>query len=90
MISEVKPEYVDYIPDQITDENKLYICKQFNIVVHLCACGCGLETITPIDKKGWKLIEKKNNVVSLEPSIGNFRYKCKSHYRIIDNQIVWC
>lgn len=86
----LQPEYVHYLPE-ILQEGKLYISKQFSSASHLCACGCGKEVVTPLNPKliaGWDLIEK-DGLVSLSPSIGNFNLKCKTHYFIRDNEVIW-
>lgn len=81
-------EHVEYIPEE-KEPNTLYISKRFNTAVHLCACGCDYETVTPLNGNGWQLSETDNGV-TLHPSIGNQNFDCKSHYWIKNNQIVWC
>jgi hypothetical protein len=81
------PVFTSTIPDDL-DPNKLYISLEYNSVVHLCACGCGEEVVTPLQPAAWKLIYDGESV-SLHPSIGNWSYKCRSHYWIKQNQIVW-
>lgn len=81
------PKFVNRIPEHI-DEGILYICIECNTVVHKCACGCGEEVVTPLDPNFWKLIYN-GETVSLRPSIGNWSYKCKSHYFIINNKVEW-
>ncbi len=81
-------EHVEYIPDS-KQPNTLYISKRFNIAIHLCACGCGYETVTPLNGSGWELKETDNGV-TLHPSIGNQNFDCKSHYWIKNSQVVWC
>ncbi len=80
--------HVEFMPKD-KKQNTLYISKEFNLAIHLCACGCGVETVTPIGKNGWELKEQ-NNKVTLHSSIGNYRFPCKSHYWIRDNEVVWC
>jgi hypothetical protein len=88
-INEITPIYVGHIPD-VLEEGFLYISKEFNVALHLCACGCGKETVTPIDTmSGWVLTEHPNGAISLSPSIGNFYFPCKSHYFIKENKILW-
>lgn len=85
-IFSVLPEYVDLTLEKL-EFGKLYISKKYNIATHLCCCGCGKETVTPLEETGWKLIE--NSGVSLSPSIRNFNFHCKSHYFVKNNQIEW-
>lgn len=81
------PEYVDYIPEQLGDGH-LYICEQYKTVAHKCCCGCGEEVITPLSAAEWS-IRKEGNTVTLHPSIGNWSFKCQSHYWIRKNQVIW-
>jgi hypothetical protein len=79
-------KYVETIPKRL-EENTLYVSFKYQLAIHLCACGCGLETVTPFDDKlGWK-IELKKNEATLTPSILNS--ECSSHYYIINNNISW-
>ncbi|MGV3581652.1 MAG: DUF6527 family protein [Methylophilus sp.] len=81
------PKYVDYIPEQLADDH-LYICEQYKTVAHKCCCGCGEEVITPLSPAEWS-IRKEGNTVTLHPSIGNWSFKCQSHYWIRKNQVIW-
>jgi hypothetical protein len=81
------PAFVDTIPDRL-EEGVLYICERYRTAVHKCCCGCGEEVVTPLTPVDW-LVRKKNNAVSLTPSIGNWSFACRSHYWINRNQVVW-
>ncbi|WP_415750318.1 DUF6527 family protein [Burkholderia sp. BCC1985] len=83
----VRHEYVEYIPDQLTP-GVLYISVRFRTASHLCCCGCGLKVVTPLNPAKWSLTDHGAGV-SLSPSVGNWGYPCRSHYRIIRNQIHW-
>lgn len=49
-------------------------------------CGCGEEIFTPLNKAQWRLVKNEStDTVSLFPSIGNWKYPCKSHYWIENN-----
>ena len=88
MIYQILPEFVDEIPAEI-DEGHLYLCLPYNAVIHKCACGCGELISTPLDKKhGW-IMQYDGETVTLSPYIGNGSYKCRSHYFIRGNDIVW-
>ena len=65
-IFELKPEYCDEIPKNLKN-GILYISKKFEIVIHLCACGCGGESVTPLGVKEWILIENDGKI-TLKPS----------------------
>lgn len=80
-------EFVDYIPDDLVD-GRLYVSVRFGTVVHLCACGCGEEVITPLGPSEWKMVFDGVSI-SLEPSIGNWGFQCRSHYWIDRNEIRW-
>ena len=80
-------EFVSRIPDKLVN-GVLYICLPCNVAVHKCACGCGEKVVTPIDPKGW-ILTYDGDTVSLSPSIGNWSYKCKSHYFIYRNRAEW-
>ena len=86
-VKSFKPQFVVRIPKHIEDRI-LYICLECNITIHKCACGCGEEIALPIDPKQWKLIYD-GETVSLRPSIGNWSYKCRSHYFITNNNVEW-
>lgn len=83
----IEAEFVPRIPELLSD-GILYICLPCNVAVHLCACGCKEKVVTPIDPKGWSMIYD-GDTVSLNPSIGNGVYKCRSHYYIRNNEIKW-
>lgn len=88
MIYQILPEFVDEIPEEV-NEGYLYLCLPYNAVIHKCACGCGEMISTPLDKThGW-IMQYDGETVTLSPSIGNGAYKCKSHYFIRGNKIVW-
>ncbi|WP_461304661.1 DUF6527 family protein [Aureisphaera sp.] len=75
------------MPDQI-EEGTVYISLEYGAVIHLCACGCGEEVNTPLSPTDWKLAYDGKNI-SLFPSIGNWSFKCRSHYWIEDSEVVW-
>lgn len=87
-INELKPIFVDLIPEKL-EEGKIYISRQYQISVHLCACGCGEEVVLPIGGRyGWSMTERITGV-TFRPSVGNWNFPCKSHYYITDNKIEW-
>lgn len=49
-------------------------------------CGCGNKVVTPISPTEWELTFDGKSV-SLHPSIGNWNFKCKSHYWITKNSV---
>jgi hypothetical protein len=75
------------IPDTL-ESDTLYISIPYNSILHKCACGCGEEVSTPLSPSDWEL-SYNGESVTLNPSIGNWSYKCRSHYWIRENQVVW-
>lgn len=91
-IDEVVPTYVKHIPRApLMEQGKLYISLEFECAIHLCACGCSTQVVTPLRMNtGWELKQEENGtVVSLTPSIGNYQIPCKTHYWITRNKVVW-
>jgi len=80
-------KFVESIPDKIQN-GVLYISLTYTTAIHKCACGCGEEVVTPFSPTDWKLIFD-GETVSLHPSIGNWGFKCKSHYWIKSDSINW-
>lgn len=80
-----------FIPD-VLEEGKLYYSRDYQTIIHLCACGCGHKSVTPVGGHpvDWSVQEFETHPVkiSLSPSILN-RW-CESHYFIKQNKIEWC
>jgi len=81
-------KFVRSVPETL-DEGVIYVSIDYATAIHKCCCGCGNEVVTPISPKDWKLIFD-GETISLEPSIGNWSYKCQSHYFITRNRVEWC
>ena len=87
---EIIPIFVEFIPKEL-EENKLYISEEYKCAIHLCLCGCGEKTITPLGGgKNWDLVKENNGKVSLIGSVGNYNFPCKSHYIITKNIANFC
>ena len=82
----MKNEFVRRVPAELED-GVLYVCLECNVVVHKCACGCGEKVVLPLAPEHWQLYYDGD--ITLSPSIGNYQYKCKSHYYIRNGKIVW-
>jgi hypothetical protein len=80
-------EFVEHVPDVLVD-GTVYVSVRFATAVHLCCCGCGNEIVTPISPADWHL-NFDGASVSLYPSIGNWSLRCRSHYWIRKNRVVW-
>ena len=83
----LKHEFVEFIPDDL-QENTVYVSVSFATAVHKCFCGCRNEVVTPLSPTDWKLTYDGQSI-SLYPSIGNWNFKCRSHYWIERNKIKW-
>ncbi|MEL6113844.1 DUF6527 family protein [Photobacterium sp. SP02] len=86
-VKQITPVFVEFIPEQI-ESGKLYISDEYEIAIHKCCCGCGEEVVTPLSPVDWRYTITSHGV-SLFPSIGNWKYRCKSHYFIQDNGVLW-
>lgn len=83
----LRHEFVDYIPEQL-DDSVLYVSVRFGTVVHRCACGCGDEVVTPLGPAEWRLTYD-GRTISLAPSIGNWSFRCRSHYWVDEGRVRW-
>ena len=79
--------FVETAPDDL-DDGVLYVSIEYASALHRCACGCGIEVVTPLSPGGWKLIFDGRSV-SLHPSIGNWDFPCRSHYWIRQGRVQW-
>jgi len=80
-------EFVDQIPENL-DEGILYVSMRFGMVIHLCACGCGNQTVTPLGPTDYKLIYD-GETITFHPSVGNWNFPCRSHYWVRRAKVVW-
>ncbi len=80
-------KFVKNIPDQV-ENGTIYISVDYSSAIHKCCCGCGNEVVTPFSPTDWELYFN-GETVSLYPSIGNWSFKCHSHYFITNNNIEW-
>jgi hypothetical protein len=83
----LKHEFVEYIPNDLRD-GTIYVSVAFATVAHKCCCGCGNEVVTPLSPTDWKLTFD-GEAISLDPSIGNWSFRCRSHYWIERNRVKW-
>lgn len=79
--------FVNQIPE-ILEDNIIYVSIPFETVIHKCCCGCGREVVTPLSPTDWSLTFD-GETITLNPSIGNWNFECKSHYFIKENKVVW-
>lgn len=85
--TELVPEFIELAPPELED-GIIYISMIYGSAVHKCCCGCGEKVVTPFSPTDWKLIFDGVSI-SLEPSIGNWAFHCKSHYWIRRNRVIW-
>ena len=70
---------VDRLPLEPSD-SILYVSEEYEITMHLCACGCGHKVITFLGD-GHRVYGDYEFPTVL-PSIGVWDAKCRSHYFI--------
>ena len=80
-------EFVELAPAQLKD-SVLYVSMVHSCVIHRCCCGCGEKVVTPLSPGEWQL-SFDGEAISLHPSIGNSRFRCRSHYWIRQGQVIW-
>src|SRR5688500_10808347 len=80
-------KFVEYMPDRL-EEGVLYVSLRFCLVSHKCCCGCGEEIVLTLSPQDWRLTFD-GETISLDPSIGNWGLKCRSHYWITHNMVEW-
>jgi len=78
---------VRYMPKELAP-GILYLSEEFDIAMHLCACGCRSKVKTPLGPTEWSVVETKSGP-SLRPSVGNWQQGCQSHYWITNGEVRW-
>lgn len=85
---QLTPRFVRRIPRDLMD-GILYVSVECGVAMHKCPCGCGSEVSTPLDAEAGWVLTCDGDGVTLNPSIGNYSYECRSHYFIRNNRVVW-
>lgn len=80
-------KFTKNIPELLED-GVIYISIEYSTAIHKCCCGCGNQVVTPFSPTDWALIYN-GETISLYPSIGNWSFKCQSHYWITNNKVEW-
>jgi hypothetical protein len=80
-------KFVEFIPREL-EADTIYVSIPYATAIHNCCCGCGNRVVTPISPTDWILFFDGRSI-SLEPSIGNWSFPCRSHYYIRNNRVVW-
>lgn len=83
----LRHEFVQHIPPVLA-EHTVYVSVAYATAVHRCCCGCGGEVVTPLSPTDWALVFD-GETVSLEPSIGNWGFPCRSHYWVRRGRVRW-
>ncbi len=78
--------FVRNVPREL-DPGVLYISVDYATAVHSCCCGCGDRVVTPFTPTDWRMTFDGESV-SLDPSVGNWNQKCRSHYVIHRNRVL--
>lgn len=84
----IRHEFVEFIPS-VLEDGVLYISTEYGTAVHKCFCGCGEKVVTPLTPTDWSVVSHINGTVSIYPSIGNWGYKCRSHYWVRKGAVLW-
>lgn len=93
---EIEPVWFDeYLPaNDLCEEGKLYISKEFMGAKHKCFCGCGMDIYINFNSingvgdgksDGWTIETDNSGRVTVAPSLAH-RNGCKSHYIITKNK----
>lgn len=85
--SQFRHVFTSRIPDDL-DEATLYVSVDYATAMHLCACGCKSQVVTPLRPDRWRLTFDGESI-SLWPSIGNWGFPCRSHYWIERGSVRW-
>ncbi|GGD84553.1 hypothetical protein GCM10011515_00350 [Tsuneonella deserti] len=80
-------KFVKAFPDKL-DEGILYVSVEFSTAAHRCFCGCGSEVYTRFSPRDWSM-KFNGEVVSINPSIGNWSFPCQSHYILDGGRVHW-
>jgi hypothetical protein len=83
----IKHKFTEFMPN-IIEDGILYISLDYGTIIHNCPCGCGSEVNTPLSPTGWKL-SYNGETITIDPSVGNWSFDCKSHYWIRNGKIEW-
>jgi hypothetical protein len=80
-------EFVRSFPDRLAG-GTLYVSVDFGSCAHRCFCGCGQEVYTQLTPRDWMMIYD-GETVTLDPSIGNWSFPCRSHYWLVRGNVSW-
>lgn len=73
-------------PPRQLGEGVLYISILHTVAIHRSASGCGEEVVTTLDPDRLNFtVDCK--AITLDPSIGNWNFPCRSHYFVRRSQV---
>jgi hypothetical protein len=78
--------FVETVPEMI-EPGILYVSMDYATAAHRCCCGCGEEVVTPFSPAQWQMTFDGDEI-SLYPSIGNWNFRCRSHYFIREGRVI--
>ena len=78
--------FVRNVPREL-DPGVLYISVDYATAVHSCCCGCGDRVVTPFTPTDWRMTFDGESI-SVDPSVGNWNQKCRSHYVIRRSRVL--
>lgn len=84
---QLQPKFAEFIPETLED-GILYVAMEYQMVAHLCCCGCGAPVYLPLSPVQWRLTFD-GEAIWMDPSIGNWSLPCRSHYWIRGNNVQW-
>jgi hypothetical protein len=81
---------VDRIPArEAMMEGILYYSENSRVGIHLCACGCGTELVTPNTDGRQIAVEVKTGLATILSPIKNRESPCRSYYWIREGRVLW-
>lgn len=88
-ITHLKTQHVEFMPE-IVEEGVIYVSLKYGTAIHLCACGCKGQVVTPFrGLLAWDMTEDHDGV-TLKQSIGNQSWPCRSHYHVTNGAVIPC
>lgn len=80
-------QFVEFIPSS-PYEGVIYVSLEYRTIVHLCACGCGTKVVCNLSPTA-SAMTFDGESITINPSIGNWSFDCRSHYFIRQNCVAW-
>lgn len=84
--SRLTHRFVRSIPKEL-EPGVLYVSMEYATAIHACCCGCGNQVVTPFTPTDWQMTFD-GEAISLTPSVGNWSFRCQSHYFIRNGRVL--